>query len=234
MNNQYLKLPLFFDAGLLAVDLAKCEAAQWTAHYNQRDYSGEWTGIALRSASGKTGDIYAHIAENDSIGSDTAVLNQCTYFREVINSFHCNIQTVRLLCLAPGSEIREHRDMGLGYSFGSFRLHIPIETDQKVKFVVAGNNIKMEEGECWYADFNLLHSVSHQGTRRRVHLVLDGARNDWTDELFRTAGYDFNREVKNGEYDENTRSRIIENLQMMDTPVARDLIAALSNRPSGN
>src|SRR5690606_1308503 len=103
----------------------------------------------------------------------TELLQKCAYFKEILNHLKCEKESVRLLCLAPGSEIKEHSDPHLGYEFGWFRLHIPIVTDQKVEFYVNGNSIKMQPGECWYANFHLPHSVKHKGSVNRVHLVID-------------------------------------------------------------
>jgi hypothetical protein len=137
------------------------------------------------------------------------------------------IETVRLLALSPGSIINEHRDMGLGYEDGRFRLHIPITTDADVSFVVDGCRLQMDAGQCWYANFSLPHAVHHNGTRRRIHLVIDGLRNDWTDRLFASAGYNFQLEKQSKGYDHATKMGMIKQLRMMDTDTARAIIASL-------
>ena len=229
MPNHFFLLPLHFDPQRLAQDLATCESDHWTQHFNQRDYVGEWTGVALRSTTGRAADIYAHPGEisPENCYTDTPLLAQCPYFRKILARFHCEIQTVRLLALSPGSAIKEHRDLGLGYKHGAFRLHIPIETDAGVRFRVGGSDLAMGAGECWYANFDLPHSVLHEGTARRVHLVIDGRRNAWSDALFRRAGYDFAAEQAGPVYDEATRQKIIAQLTAMDTDVARQLMAGL-------
>ncbi len=227
MHNRFFQLPLTFDAQRLAQDLAVCESDHWTQHFNQRDYAGEWTGVALRSTTGKASDIYANPSEpaTGNPYTNTPLLAQCPYFQEILDQFQCEKETIRLLSLAPGSEIREHRDMGLSYEYGVFRIHIPIETDAGVRFRVDGSDLPMAAGECWYANFDLPHSVLHKGTKRRVHLIIDGQRNDWSDELFRRAGYNFEAEQTGPTYDDATRQQIIDQLTTMDTDVARQLIA---------
>ncbi len=229
MYNRFFQLPLIFDPQRLVQDLAVCESDHWTQHFNQRDYAGEWTGIALRSTTGQATDIYAHPGES-STGPryvDTPLLAQCPYVQEILNQFHCELETVRLLSLSPGSVIKEHRDVGLSYEQGIFRLHIPIETDVGVRFRVDGSDLAMAAGECWYANFDLPHSVLHEGKTRRVHLIIDGQRNAWSDELFRRAGYNFEAEQAGPVYDERTRQQIIDQLTSLDTEVARELIARL-------
>lgn len=221
-----LKLPFSFDPERLIADLAVCEAAQWQAHFNQRDYAGDWTGIALRSRSGESLDISAHSGD---WFEDTPLLASCPYFREILDRFPFEKETVRLLALAPGSVIHEHRDPGLGYPHGYFRLHLPILTDDKVLFTVGGCDLLMRAGECWYADFDRPHSVRHEGTVRRVHLVIDGKRNEWTDAVFEEAGYDFEREKKAGEFDLATKKAMIEHLRLIGTPAALEIIASLES-----
>lgn len=224
MENRFFKLPLALDVSRLRQDLAICEAERWAQHFNTRDYDGEWTGIALRSVSGGSNDIYAH-SETPGIFTNTPLLEKCVYFKAILSQLACDIETVRLLALSPGSQIKTHRDPGLGYSHGAFRLHLPIYTDDQVLFRVDGCDLQMQVGECWYADFDLPHSVEHKGTERRIHLVIDGRRNAWSDAWFGSAGYDFEAERRASQPDPETLERIIAQLSLMDTDTARALIA---------
>lgn len=224
-TNADLRLPFHFDTALLERDLASCLAQEWKLHFNQNDYDGSWTGIALRSATGKSHDIHAHPV--DDAYHDTPLLAHCPYFREVLGEFQCETETVRLLRLAPGSVIKEHRDRGLGYAFGTFRIHIPIRTDAAVSFLVGGEEVPMKSGECWYADFDLPHSVTNESASERVHLVIDCKRNEWSDELFRRAGYDFEEEKRKQEPDAETKRRIREELLRMNTELSRKMAQEL-------
>lgn len=224
MENRFFPLPFQFDVEKLKNDLAICEAQQWALHFNKNDYAGDWTGISLRSASGASGDINSVAPEGFQ---DTPLLQQCGYFREILDSFLFEKECVRLLALAPGSTIKEHRDRGLSYENGCFRLHIPIITDEKVDFIVDNTRLQMEAGSLWYANFDLPHSVHHHGAMRRIHLVIDGLRNEWTDRLFGECGYDFELEARQKTYDDATKALIIEQLKRMDSDVARGIIAQL-------
>ncbi len=37
----------------------------------------------------------------------------------------------------------------------------------------------MGEGEAWYLDLNLRHTVRNRGDETRIHLVIDCVVNDW-------------------------------------------------------
>lgn len=231
-NNDALLLPLSTDAERLEADLRICLAAQWKEHFNAKDYSGSWTAIALRSQSGEAQDIHAHVS--DTPFSDTPLMNACSYFRSLLDGLLFEKETVRLLRLAPGSVIREHRDMGLAYRFDCFRLHIPVVTDASVAFVIGGTSIPMRKGECWYADFDLPHSVKNDSSRERIHLVIDGHRNEWTDALFAAAGYDFEEEKRKKDHSVETKKQMIEQLRYMKTPTAEAMILRLEAEIAGS
>ena len=133
---------------------------------------------------------------------------------------------MRLLSLSPNSYIKEHTDSDGGYEDGFFRIHIPIQTNDKVIFTVNKKPLPMREGECWYANFNKPHFVSNQGETDRIHLVIDCLRNYWSDQLFATFGYDFEEEKKS-KYDQQTKLMMIEQLSLMKTEAADNLIKQL-------
>jgi Aspartyl/Asparaginyl beta-hydroxylase len=205
MNSFSLKLPFIANVDRLYHDLQIALKKEWPSHYNTRDYTGDWKSIALYSASGKSTDVYALPAEQFQ---ETELLNECHYFRAILNDFKFEKEAVRLLRLAPGSEVLPHRDRGLAYRFDVFRLHIPIVTAAEVNFIVAGKQIDMKAAECWYADFDQIHSVNNKSEKERVHLVIDGKRNAWTDELFLKAGYRTEDDQIDSTIDEKTKAQI--------------------------
>ena len=216
-----------FDPARLLDDLLRCCDADWTMHVNQRDYAGEWTGIALRSASGKATDLLS-VAGVDGF-CDTPLLTHCRYFSEILASLQCEKETARLLRLAPGSAIHDHRDRGASYADGFFRLHIPITTNERTLFVVDGEALPMQPGDCWYANFGLTHSVRNDGATDRVHLIVDGRRNAWSDLLFEVAGYDFAAEAEERRMAPENRRLIVAELRArgseIDLRLAEDLEA---------
>src|SRR5437667_11268228 len=140
-TNRFFRLPFRFDAAQLERDLSICLDIHWQEHFNRQDYAGDWSGIALRSATGKIQDIYAKPSGGYL---DTPLLERCAYFKEIIGMFQWEKETIRLLRLAARSIVKEHRDLGAGYAHGAFRVHIPIRTDAAVSFVVDGCELPMK------------------------------------------------------------------------------------------
>lgn len=176
------KLPLSFNPQDLKRDLDLINPADWVAHFNTGYYEGEWSGVALRSVGGVATQLYPD-PNNDGPIADTAILARCPNLQRVLATFECTVRSARLLKLTPGSRIKEHRDYNLGFDDGEIRLHVPIVTNAGVDFFLDGRRVELNEGECWYLDFNLPHAVENRGLTDRIHLVIDCVVNDWIREL---------------------------------------------------
>lgn len=175
------KLFLHFDPAGLKSDLETLGSGEWVAHFNTGFYSGDWSGVALRASGGNATTMYADLSHEAF--ADTALLQQCSHLREVVETFQCPLRSVRLLRLTAGSVIREHRDYDLGYDAGEVRIHIPVVTNPSVEFYLDNRRIIMDEGECWYLDLNLPHRVHNRGETDRIHLVIDCQLNEWLRDL---------------------------------------------------
>ncbi len=180
------KLPFVLDTKLLRLDLEQFAPDDWTAHFNADYYEGDWGGVALRSVSGASNQLYSDPQAGGSF-VDTPALGYCPNLRFVVGLFKCPTRAVRLLRLTAGSSIREHRDFDLGYGVGQVRFHIPIITNSDVIFFLDAHRVEMKEGECWYLDLSLPHWVENRGATDRVHLVIDCEANDWLRNLLATA-----------------------------------------------
>ena len=178
------RLPFTFDAAALKSDLERIGPREWVPHFNPQYYEGVWSGVALRSTGGHTGQLYADPSKSKSY-ADTPALAKCRHIREALGAFECPLETVRLLKLAPGSRIREHSDFNLGERFGVVRVHVPVLTNPAVEFSLGGESVLMREGESWYLDLSLPHRVDNRGTTDRVHLVVDCVVNDWVRSIIR-------------------------------------------------
>jgi hypothetical protein len=178
----HFKLPLEFDAARLRGEVSRLDAGEWARHFNTQQYDGDWSGVALRTTPGARVPLYPDPTSTEFI--DQPVLDRCPYIREVLSAFDCPLTFVRLLKLAAGSNIREHRDHCLSYEDGEVRLHIPVQTNPGVEFAVAGQPLPLREGECWYINFNLPHRIHNRGTADRIHLVIDCRLNPWLDAMF--------------------------------------------------
>lgn len=223
-----IKFPIVFDVKKLQNDLQKVIHEKWVDHYNPKDYSGKWTCIALMSQSGKSDSVYAVPNGNsDEKLVATEILNSCTYFKEVLDGFLFEKTAVRLLQLAVGAEIKPHSDNCLGYEDGSFRIHIPIITNSDVEFILDGTRLIMNEGECWYIDANFIHSVTNRGTIDRIHLVIDGVRNEWTDALFYKEADEEQFIKPIPAISDEQKKLMIAELRRMNTPTANKMIEEL-------
>jgi hypothetical protein len=179
-----LKLPFVFDSARLKNDLQSFAPTDWTPHFNTRYYEGDWSGIALRAPKGTAvNQLYPDPTAKDGY-AETAMLERCDYIPEVLAAFRCELESARFLRLGAGANIREHRDYQLGYEDGFIRLHIPVQTNSQVEFYLDGQSVEMREGEAWYLNFNLKHSVKNGGASDRVHLVIDCVLNDWLRAFF--------------------------------------------------
>lgn len=178
-----LKLPFDFDSQKLKNDLNKFAESDWTPHFNTQYYEGDWSGIALRSTPNAVlGGMYADPFADKF--EDTANLVRCDYLPEVLTAFECELESARLLRLGARAKILEHRDYMMSYEDGVARVHVPVQTNPQVEFFLDKKLVKMDEGEAWYLNLNLPHSVVNHGEDMRIHLVIDCVVNDWFRDFF--------------------------------------------------
>lgn len=227
MDNRvrHIKFPLFYDAARLQAEVSNILGIDWIPHYNKAGYQGNWNSVSLLSADGKSSNIHAVYVPEQMIA--TEILPQCPYIREILDAMAFKKTAVRLLRLEAGAEVKPHTDNCLGYEDGSFRLHIPVITNPEVEFLLDGERIVMNEGECWYINANFTHSVANRGTQDRIHLVIDGERNDWSDGLF-LKDHEENQFVKpQFKIKDSEKDLMIAALQQINTPAALSIIAKL-------
>jgi quercetin dioxygenase-like cupin family protein len=186
LRDRLAQAPVSFDASALRAGVDALTEGAWTEHFNRAYYQGDWSALPLRSIGGATGQIYPDPAASPSSYAATPLLAASPAFEQALATFRCPQRAVRLLRLRPGARIREHTDLNLAYDYGEIRLHVPIVTNPAVEFCLAGNRIVMSEGDCWYVNFTLPHSVYNGGSAARVHLVIDCVVNDWIEALFST------------------------------------------------
>lgn len=184
-----LKLPLHFDPIRLRDDLLRLESTEWTDHFVKGNYEGSWSVIPLRAPAGET-HVIRMIYSDPSCRefADTPFLDACPYFREVLSAIQAPLGAVRLMKLAAGSVIKEHRDHDLAYEYGAMRLHIPVVTNPDVEFLLNGERAVMNAGECWYLRLSDPHAVANRGSADRVHLVIDAEVNDWLRGMYAAEG----------------------------------------------
>jgi mannose-6-phosphate isomerase-like protein (cupin superfamily) len=230
----YCKLPLQFDAARLLQESNGLAAGLWRQHYNRRDYEGSWSVIPLRSF---MGNMEANFSAPVGSGGqnhyqDTELMAHCPYIQTVLAALHCEKTAVRLMNLAAGAVIKEHSDDALALEDGEARLHIPVQTNPDVAFFVAGEQIPLQQGECWYLNLSLPHRVQNLGNSDRIHLVVDCLVNDWLLACMERPGA-IKKEIDVPEnqhtYTDAEKQQIIAQLQSMGTATADALAAQLLN-----
>lgn len=160
------------------------------------------------------------------------ILKNLKYITQVLDSIEAPKDSVRFLKLASGSEIKAHKDYDLVFWDGFVRLHIPIITNKKVRFMLDGEMLNMKPGECWFGDFSKTHSVVNEGESDRIHLVIDCQVNDWLKAQFEMCGI-----LSSGEkapdpldfHSDDSKRMMIKELERMGGEGARIAIESIKN-----
>lgn len=221
-----LKLPFEFNIILLQADVKRIQESAWIAHYNKANYNGSWTSLALFSKDGLSTSIYADM-DHHPVLKATEILDVSPYIQEVLDLLKFEKLAVRLMRLNAGAEIKPHSDNELGYENGEFRLHIPVTTNPEVNFILGGERIIMDEGSCWYINANEEHAVANHGITDRIHLVIDGKRNEWTDDIFFALAPESAFQPAEKKMSVREQELMIEELKRMNTPTAHAIIAQI-------
>ena len=183
-----LLLPLTFDAGPMAAEVAALARSEWIRHFVVQNYDGEWDVVPLRAKAGATHPvimIFSDPAASHFV--DTPFLLACPAFRAALAAFACPLLAVRLMRLGPGLVIKKHVDPDLDAGQGTVRLHVPIVTNPEVDVRLNGRQVFMEAGSLWYLRLSDPHSVANRGDTERVHLVIDATVNPWLATLLKDA-----------------------------------------------
>lgn len=218
---KYIKLPFLFDALRLQKELAELDTNFWQLHYQKLHYEGNWSAIPLRSINGQADNIFI-APQLHAYYANTPFLKRDSYFEEVLSFFKCEIQAVRLLKLEAGALIKEHKDAELSFEHGSIRIHIPVITNGQVEFYLDKERMNLKEGECWYMNFNLPHSLHNKSNTHRVHLVIDSIVNNWVTTLFEQPTI-FKKEIEKPTFDKNAKQQIIAELRKMNTETSNKM-----------
>lgn len=74
--------------------------------------------------------------------------------------------------LIPRGVIPEHRDGGY-YLLNSHRCHVPIITNDNIKFQLQNSLISMKAGECYEINNFDTHAVFNNSDEERIHMIID-------------------------------------------------------------
>ncbi|WP_432467751.1 aspartyl/asparaginyl beta-hydroxylase domain-containing protein [Agarivorans sp. Z349TD_8] len=180
------RIPLDFPVSpTLLASIEALSDGEWLAHVNRACYDGEWDVFPLRGLAkyqDQSPILQAFALEESESEADFdnyASLQNCPELTTFLAQLSCPILSVRLMRLSPGATIAPHRDHGLCFSKGQARLHLCLQTDPDVEFIVEGESVHMGEGELWYLNADMEHAVYHRGSKDRIHVVIDCIANDW-------------------------------------------------------
>lgn len=220
---KYIQLPFSFDTALLQRDTLQIGETYWKLHFQVKHYSGEWSAIPLRSIGGTIDNGFISPEETDCY-EDTTLLLSSPYLQDVLNYFQCPLLSVRLLKLAAGAKVHEHKDRDLCFEEGLVRFHIPVFTNPEVDFFLDGEKMMLTEGSCWYMNFNLPHSLHNKSNQDRIHLVVDARVNEWVQQLFNHTEEAFKKEVPDPpKHSRKEQLLIIEQLRFMNSDTSKQL-----------
>ena len=174
-----LKLPFTFDPNRIKEEISQFSKTDYYDIYNP--------SVKMESLWSK------HFIEpirnpDDSFKfSPNTALKKCPYLLSIHDTFQCDKETFRVHTLDGGAHIRPHRDSGYSLAHGKVRLHIPVETNDKVQILLNDELVQMQAGECWYCNFHITHEVHNYSDRPRIHLIIDCMVNDWLKAIFKQA-----------------------------------------------
>lgn len=220
----YAKLPLPFNLRAMQQELSALKG-EWLAHFNTRHYEGAWTVMALRSAGGSANQIIPDLI-NSTLYENTELMAHFPSVVALLANISCPIMAVRFLNLQAGAIIKPHRDHELAFEMGEARLHFPVITNPMVAFNIDDACISLHEGDCWYINANLMHSVENRGKKDRIHLVIDCKVNDWFKHTMSQATTIAHKADNNG----NDLIHIIRELKLQNTETSNKLAAELEQQ----
>lgn len=74
--------------------------------------------------------------------------------------------------LLPGEVISPHRDSHPSFHHGH-RIHIPIQTNPRVRFMIEGKPYQMQVGQAYEINNQKTHSVMNKGAEERINFIFD-------------------------------------------------------------
>ncbi|HEX3131378.1 MAG TPA: TIGR03032 family protein [Thermoanaerobaculia bacterium] len=164
LSTEFIRLPLLFDAALLAEEVGRIPESDWRPH--PQGHPGN-SALPLIAAGGDP-------ANDDTRGPmrPTQHLARCPYLRQVLASFGTVLGRTRLMRLDGNAEATAHSDTNY-YWMQRVRIHVAVVTDPAVRFLCGDKEAHMAAGEAWIFDTWKRHNVINPNPTRRIHLVAD-------------------------------------------------------------
>ena len=159
-----LKLDYTFDAGLILNELIE---RKFVPHFMQ-----EWAGngnsaLLLVTTNGEENHRF------DDPMLPTPDLEAMPYTRSIWDTLNIPLIRSRFMQVAPGGVNQLHIDSGKWWR-DKLRIHIPVKTNPKAKFICGDKSVHMKAGDCWLVNTSeYYHSAINDGDEPRTHLVID-------------------------------------------------------------
>ncbi|MCH9005518.1 MAG: aspartyl/asparaginyl beta-hydroxylase domain-containing protein [Proteobacteria bacterium] len=171
LANEFIRLPLKFDADRLAEEVLAFDSSEWMPHV--QSYAGN-SSIPLISLNGEMNDDF------NGPMKVTEKLQRSPYIRQILASFGEVFGRSRLMGLDGRCSVPEHRDVNYHW-YSRVRIHIPVISNPDVLFYCGDTHVHMAPGEAWIFDSWQRHRVENNSDQFRVHLVIDtaGSPNFW-------------------------------------------------------
>lgn len=133
-------------------------------------HDGSWTRLGLVSPSGDPHRTYGH---PDEPKAKTPVLKAMPEVERTLDGFGGPIRSATLSRMAPGAQVRWHRDHRQSIDLAYVRLHIPVFTDAGAVTTIGHETVHMAPGTVWYGDFTFPHRVLNDSPNPRLHIMFD-------------------------------------------------------------
>jgi hypothetical protein len=163
-----LRLPMEFDPAPLREEVTRLPEPWWQAHLGPY-HNGGWESVSLWAPGGER----ANQMSRGSAFAATEALLGSPALADVVGRLPGTRNRIRLMRLRPGGAIFRHSDPVEDIDGRLVRLHVPILSNERVRFLVADRRLPMRPGEVWHVDVRFPHEVANEGETMRVHLVAD-------------------------------------------------------------
>jgi hypothetical protein len=163
LDYPFYKFPFRFDADRLRRELETFPEEAW--HWHHENFKGN-SALHLVTTNGTLNEDF------DAPMLPTEHLMKMPYVRQVFSQFRTLLGRARMLRLEPEKGVPVHIDNNY-YWRTHTRVHIPIITDQRIRFRTGDQEVHMAAGEAWTFNNWLPHTVINETEVRRVHLTFD-------------------------------------------------------------
>lgn len=160
LSSPFLKLPYSFDACRILKELS----GPWVEHFMFAKEGND--GVLLVTTNGDQNNLH------DEPMLPTPALDAMPYTKSIWSELDIPFMRSRFMRIRAGGQMPEHTDVHPWWD-DKARVHIPVQTNNLVKFSCGGESVFMKIGECWAIDNSLPHSIENGGDSDRIHLVID-------------------------------------------------------------